>query len=266
MFVLILSYLFHLVYSVPLPINQTTIITPQNDERNIYGLPNFIYDDDLATLAQGITNNCNWTMQIDRNALQANYAQMKGQTYNGAPSQTIGITLVSATGQPAAPSWLNNKIYWNCLNNTCVSGQQCDAYTQIIWETSVYIGCGLTGCTNTGPYWEFLICFFNPAGNWLGQHPFGSNTWRCLSPDPPSSPDTPSSPVTPSNTSPSSNQPSGNAPGNAPSNSGIFYSGNVWLGLPLWALILIGLIILVFLLVLIIVIAVCCKRRGQETI
>jgi len=102
-----------------------------------------------------------------------------------ALSQTA-VPLTSAnwaTPNIYASSLINRSI-WNCLPNTCNQqpASNCQPYTQIVWLQSQYAACAVATCDNTTfPFnngyvgsWNYLVCLFNPIGNYNGEHPFGS--------------------------------------------------------------------------------------------
>ena len=43
-------------------------------------------------------------------------------------------------------------------------------YTQLIWHSTTEVGCALVA--NQAD--DFLVCRYSPAGNWMGQSPFGA--------------------------------------------------------------------------------------------
>ena len=47
-------------------------------------------------------------------------------------------------------------------------GRGLDHYTQIVWRTTNRVGCALA----SGPYDDYLVCRYHPAGNIVGERPF----------------------------------------------------------------------------------------------
>ncbi len=41
-------------------------------------------------------------------------------------------------------------------------------YTQIVWRTTTQVGCAAFKCGST----LLVVCNYNPAGNWVGRHPY----------------------------------------------------------------------------------------------
>ncbi|KAI3807846.1 hypothetical protein L1987_23782 [Smallanthus sonchifolius] len=73
------------------------------------------------------------------------------------------------TGTSAVNLWVNEKSSYDHSTNTCASGSQCGHYTQVVWRNSVQLGCARVRCANGG--W-FVICSYNPPGNYVGQSPY----------------------------------------------------------------------------------------------
>jgi len=168
-------------HSLPVP---DSIYSQQNDARNSFGITSFTIDQNLANIAQEITQQCKWTDSSWKTTAQSTYAQTLGLS-----STTIGFNKGAASvGSTSINLWLAQKTKWNCEANTCSSGT-CGSWTQIVWKDSVRIGCAISKCTTGTPLgssfttWEYLLCLYNPAGNMfingVKQHPFGAETDKC---------------------------------------------------------------------------------------
>jgi hypothetical protein len=84
-----------------------------------------------------------------------------------------------ASGGPSTPtsiieSFESEKRDYNYANNSC--SRVCGHYTQVVWRTSVKIGCATTRCTTNSPFgggeWYLTACNYTPQGNWAGQRPY----------------------------------------------------------------------------------------------
>ncbi|KAK4848674.1 hypothetical protein QYF36_015941 [Acer negundo] len=71
-------------------------------------------------------------------------------------------------GVDAVKFWASEKPQYDYKSNSCV-GDECLHYTQIVWSTSIHVGCGRVKCMNG---WLFVICNYDPPGNIEGQRPY----------------------------------------------------------------------------------------------
>ncbi|KAL3515401.1 hypothetical protein ACH5RR_022303 [Cinchona calisaya] len=73
------------------------------------------------------------------------------------------------TARDGVNLWVNEKPNYDYNSNSCVGGE-CLHYTQVVWRNSVRLGCARVQCTNNG--WWFVICSYDPPGNFNGQRPY----------------------------------------------------------------------------------------------
>jgi len=97
----------------------------------------------------------------------------------------LGENIYWQTGSAATPAsamtfWGNEANFYNWATNTCLPGQDCGHYTQIVWDTSTQIGCAIQACDGTfgtpppgvvGP-WSYVVCNYSPPGNVVGERPY----------------------------------------------------------------------------------------------
>lgn len=98
-----------------------------------------------------------------------------GQNIYAAASSGPGVT---KTLSDAALLWASEEPYYNYSANTCAAGKVCGHYTQMVWSSTTQLGCGLKFCTTGSPWgasfpnWTFVVCDYNPEGNWIGDRPY----------------------------------------------------------------------------------------------
>ena len=92
---------------------------------------------------------------IDHNPNRQNVA---GYSYIGENIFGAGGT---ATAKGAVDSWASEKANFTYPNGC--SGV-CGHYTQIVWRTSVNVGCALQDCPNL-TYGSTIVCDYGPGGN-----------------------------------------------------------------------------------------------------
>ncbi|KAJ8645709.1 hypothetical protein MRB53_007457 [Persea americana] len=67
-------------------------------------------------------------------------------------------------------SWVAEKKYYNYADNSCAPNHTCGVYTQVVWNTSLELGCAQASCAKGGA--SITICLYNPPGNYVGQRPY----------------------------------------------------------------------------------------------
>ncbi|KAL6498908.1 hypothetical protein OROHE_026415 [Orobanche hederae] len=76
---------------------------------------------------------------------------------------------INFSGVSAVNMWAAEKLHYNYTSNSCIGGNQCLHYTQVVWGDSVRIGCARVKCTNE---WYYVVCSYDPPGNWEGEWPY----------------------------------------------------------------------------------------------
>lgn len=72
------------------------------------------------------------------------------------------------SGVDAVGMWVSEKPNYDYYSNSCV-GDECLHYTQVVWRDSTHLGCARLQCHNG---WLFVICSYDPPGNYIGQRPY----------------------------------------------------------------------------------------------
>ena len=72
--------------------------------------------------------------------------------------------------------WVAEKSNYNAQTNTCETGKVCGHYTQMIWRSTLELGCG----TSSGAEIVILVCRYNPPGNMAGQTPFSQGAAQAV--------------------------------------------------------------------------------------
>ncbi|TVU40949.1 hypothetical protein EJB05_14435, partial [Eragrostis curvula] len=138
--------------------SQQDYLDPHNAARSDVGVGPVSWDDTVAAYAQSYA------------------AQRQGDCklqHSGGP---YGENLFwgSAGGDwsaaDAVGTWAGEKQFYDHDSNSCTAGQVCGHYTQVVWRDSTAIGCARVVCDNNGGV--FIICSYNPPGNFNGQSPY----------------------------------------------------------------------------------------------
>ena len=75
----------------------------------------------------------------------------------------------SFSGVAAVNMWVDEWVNYDYNSNTCYPGTMCGHYTQMVWRNTLRVGCARVQCNSR---WYFVICSYDPPGNWAGQWPF----------------------------------------------------------------------------------------------
>lgn len=136
------------------------------------------WDSALAVVAQNWANRCSWAHNPGATTA---YAALSSNT--GGVGENIFVTTASrasalAGANSAITNWAAERASYNFATNACAPGQQCGHYTQLVWARTLRVGCAITQCASMAglpPAFsnaQFLVCNYNPAGNFVGQRPY----------------------------------------------------------------------------------------------
>ncbi|XP_022971798.1 basic form of pathogenesis-related protein 1-like [Cucurbita maxima] len=70
----------------------------------------------------------------------------------------------------AVKLWANEKPLYDHAYNKCVGGK-CGHYTQMVWRSSVRLGCARMPCKANS---QFVVCNYDPPSNYIGEKPYDS--------------------------------------------------------------------------------------------
>jgi len=87
--------------------------------------------------------------------------------------ENIFASSYSSVYLDAINAWYGEKENYNYADNSCIPGEQCGHYTQLIWKSTERFGCG-KAVYQTGTYegWTVIVCQYDPPGNYIGQRPY----------------------------------------------------------------------------------------------
>ncbi|KFU92443.1 Peptidase inhibitor 16, partial [Chaetura pelagica] len=118
------------------------------------------WDVELEAFAQAYAEKCIWDHNKERGRRGENLFAM-------APILDLEF---------AVEDWNAEEKYYNLSTSTCVPGQMCGHYTQVVWASTHQIGCGSKFCEKIeGLETEdmyLLVCNYYPPGNMKGRKPY----------------------------------------------------------------------------------------------
>ncbi|KAL8554796.1 hypothetical protein ACS0TY_002838 [Phlomoides rotata] len=131
-------------------------VNAHNTPRGQVSCGSVTWDATLATYAE------NYAKQMKVNCSLAHSNGPYGENLAKGSSSTF-------TGVAAVNLWAAEKQYYDYNTNTCIGGNQCLHYTQVVWRDSIRVGCYRVQCNNG---WYYVICSYDPPGNWVGEKPY----------------------------------------------------------------------------------------------
>jgi pathogenesis-related protein 1 len=152
-------------------INKAEMVNAHNKWRSEVGVPNVVWSDTVANVAQ------HWANQLKSEGCTMRHSsrtQRQGYGENlywaSALRWSNGLREVqNVSSKKAVDSWGSEKADYNYSNNSCNSGAVCGHYTQVVWNTTTKIGCGMAICNDKTQIW---VCNYDPTGNYIGVKPY----------------------------------------------------------------------------------------------
>jgi hypothetical protein len=155
------------------------------DEARRRGIARKVYDVSDAGWADQVLNAHNtWRKRHRVPALKwspklAAYAQQwaEGLVRTGGfrhrPDSPYGENLATASGQHLTPDravamWGNEVRHYDHRTNSCVPGEMCGHFTQLVWKGTKEVGCAMSRNDER----EVWVCNYDPPGNIAGHRPF----------------------------------------------------------------------------------------------
>lgn len=153
---------------------ETGPMTGMTEEHNYWrfrvGVPMAHWDTALAAHAQAYVDTC-----------------PSGHSSSGDRSDVAGFSYVgeniyyhsSSSADPVAAvsSWASERAdydYGMVVGDVSGVGH----YTQIVWDDSTAIGCGVARCS--GSWGTIVVCQYGPGGNYTGNAPYGWTANQCV--------------------------------------------------------------------------------------
>ncbi|XP_047965190.1 basic form of pathogenesis-related protein 1-like [Salvia hispanica] len=103
------------------------------------------------------------------------YAQVRSQDCEMHHSEgPYGENLAAGSWQVSAKEavrmWVDEKHLYDVKANLCKGEwSSCLHYTQVVWRGTHSVGCAHIPCPEE---WTFVICNYDPPGNYVGERPF----------------------------------------------------------------------------------------------
>jgi pathogenesis-related protein 1 len=158
---------------IPDPVNDPVLT---DEEERILMLHN------KARAAQGVSPLA-WSDALERSALswadtlvsRTCTLAHSGKAYgeNIYYSRKYGAEQKPQKPEEVMDSFLAEEIYYDHTTNSCVTGEVCGHYTQIMWARTTEVGCAKSLCASDADgRKEIWVCHYSPQGNIEGLRPY----------------------------------------------------------------------------------------------
>ncbi len=144
------------------------LLSAHNAERATVNMKPLAWSATLATDAQ------RWAEKLAKSG-QFNHADGADNAGNHGENLWMG-TRGAYTLEEMVGSWTNEKRMFKPGRfpdvSTTKNWMDVGHYTQLIWHSSRSVGCAIVANRSD----DYLVCRYDPPGNWVGQDPFGADT------------------------------------------------------------------------------------------
>lgn len=142
------------------------VLAAHNEERADKGVPALVWKEDLARDAADWANTLKGSATLRHAGVQGQGENLwMGTRDDFAPATMVGDWIEEkADYRPGRFPDISHTSKWSDVGH----------YTQIIWRNTREVGCAVA----TDAEFDYLVCRYFPAGNWMGEDPLGSRAPR----------------------------------------------------------------------------------------
>lgn len=180
--------------------NDTKMVTDGIEGNTNQDIQDLLFAHNQARVDVDIDSNLTWSQTIAKDA--QSYADemanngiwghdtIKNQNDgygNGNYGENLFTSSNKSTFKRASQEWIAEKDFYTLgevvesgeVDLTCVEGEQCGHYTQIVWKNTSLVGCAFSqykvdvmidGTNAKG--WHITVCKYQTPGNFIGQTPY----------------------------------------------------------------------------------------------
>lgn len=140
------------------------ITAGHNVVRSGVGVASLFWDERLAATAQTWADQC---IDLVSPFGFLDYDPNRSVGYPWYVGENNYATGGTAMPQDAVGQWASEQANYDYATDTCLSGV-CTRYTQMVWSTSVLLGCGISSCPSLS-FPNSIVCNYGPGGNTGGR-------------------------------------------------------------------------------------------------
>lgn len=152
-------------------------VAPNSSENNTSNYPHmaheFIHHHNAVRAATGL-QPLSWDKELARHARRWSDKRRGDCQLKHSGNKEYGENMFWGTGwnwkaADAVTYWANEHLYYDLESNECAADKVCGHFTQIVWNTTMKVGCGIAQCYNGQ---MIITCNYFPPGNFVGERPF----------------------------------------------------------------------------------------------
>ncbi|MEA2042995.1 MAG: CAP domain-containing protein [Bacteroidota bacterium] len=133
-------------------------LTRHNKYRADVGTNPLVWSNELATEAQA------WADKLAKKGCAFEHSK----TSHG---ENLYWASWKSTATEAINSWAEEIKYYHGQAISYSNYSKMGHYTQMVWYNTTEVGCAIGSCKNGSTIW---VCTYNPAGNYIGEKPYGN--------------------------------------------------------------------------------------------
>ena len=158
--------IFILSQAAPIPNSEPAKMQGMVDRHNYWrskvGTTPVVWSDKVATFAQA------WATELAKRGCEMEHRPRKGKWNGSAYGENIYWSSgIKNQAMDVVDDWASEVVYYDSISGKC-KNDVCGHYTQLVWNKTTEIGCGMAKCGNQ----EIWVCNYNPPGNYIGQKPY----------------------------------------------------------------------------------------------
>ena len=139
----------------------------RNGIRYATSMPLLTWSSELSTYVQSLLSSCQIPSTAAVNV--AGFAQVNFVTISDVAGTPISALVPQFTNGQSSFSYTSSCSAAGGWCGSCSDKQSiCMTYTQVIWATTLQLGCSTASCSGR----QYLLCAYGPAGNVAGQPPY----------------------------------------------------------------------------------------------
>lgn len=131
------------------------MLDAHNTYRNDVGIAILTWSEEVATSAQA------WADEL---AKDCKFKHSDGDYGENIWARTKG----AFSPTDVVMSWGSEMEDYDYESNTCAADKDCGHYTQIVWQNTTKVGCGVATCDGR----DIWVCQYAPPGSFVGEKPY----------------------------------------------------------------------------------------------